>query len=522
MTRPEVSLLDEWRREGRDVRVAVTSLVHLADVSEQYVSPPRSARLIWTYIRRFGIWTTLLKVHSRLSERDRNRKFSSFGVGVVTDCPTDFEGGTGQLVWFFAPSCASDAKQIVVDRSFVCSTAFPKDADLAASLRLPEQLQPYAAWSSFSGVVLDEQRIAAGLLDLVSQLGFDQALKSPVRSSFPTPAASACQLVHDQSTTKPRAVIFGMGNYAKQIIVPNVPRGFELAAVHEIDPLQLAGWGRRDVSMDTSPWPRADERYDLWFVAGYHCTHAQIALTGLERGGAVAVEKPLATTMEDVLALRSVLEERPEARLFACFQRRYAKYNEWIKEDLQAAAGDPIQYNCIVYEIPLSPIHWYSWPSSRGRLISNGCHWIDHFMMLNGYSNIVSSEVIPAAQNGSVVFIALENGAEFTMRLTEIGSPRIGVRDYVECALGSRTVTVRDSQFYCAQDGERILREKQINGIDAYRDMYVEICRRVLAGEPGDSVASLKSSVATILLDERLQALTSTKSERAMESSTEA
>lgn len=140
-------------------------------------------------------------------------------------------------------------------------------------------------------------------------------------------------------------------------------------------------------------------------------------------------------------------------------------------------------------------------------------------MMLNGYSNIVSSEVIPAAQNGSVVFIALENGAEFTMRLTEIGSPRIGVRDYVECALGSRTVTVRDSQFYCAQDGERILREKQINGIDAYRDMYVEICRRVLAGEPGDSVASLKSSVATILLDERLQALTSTKSERAMESS---
>lgn len=37
----------------------------------------------------------------------------------------------------------------------------------------------------------------------------------------------------------------------------------------------------------------------------------------------------------------------------------------------------------------------------------------------------------------------------------------------------------------------------------AYREMYREICRRTLADEPGDSVASLASSFVAIDLDDQ-------------------
>lgn len=494
-------LLDEWRAPNRGVRIRIEWLTELRDVSEQYVSPPRSVRLLWTYVQRVGFKEAMAKVRSRLSETGRNRKIAAFGFGYVQDGPSGPGLDQGTPVAFFAPSVAPHADRVVIDRAFVRSTArlsLPADG-----LKLPDQLLPYVAWSPFSEAPLTEEQIDRGLRELSDKC-------VPVHDGAPVmPLAVVARDQHEPARSharKPDVVIFGLGNYAKQLIVPNIPPHLHLARVHELDPRQLSGWGRTDVALDTSPWPRDDEQYDLWFVAGYHATHASIALTALARGGAVAVEKPLATSKRDLQAIRHALQGSEKARLFTCFQRRYAEYNAWVREDLGAQPGDPLDYNCIVYEIPLSPLHWYCWPSSRSRLVSNGCHWIDHFMFLNDYAEVTRLEVIPGSHNGSVAFISLANGAEFTMRLTEIGSPRIGVRDHVEISLGSRTATIRNASSYLAEDATRTLRRRRVSVMAAYRQMYQEICRRTLAGEPGDSIASLGSSFASIDLDDLYRA----------------
>ena len=71
------------------------------DVSEQYVSPPRSLRLLLTYVGRFGLSDALLKVRSRLSERGRNRKAAALIQGLILEGPAGKDFETGTRVWAF-------------------------------------------------------------------------------------------------------------------------------------------------------------------------------------------------------------------------------------------------------------------------------------------------------------------------------------------------------------------------------------------------------------------------------------
>jgi hypothetical protein len=93
----------------------------------------------------------------------------------------------------------------------------------------------------------------------------------------------------------------------------------------------------------------------------------------------------------------------------------------------------------------------------------------------------------------------LENGAVFSMVLTERGSERLGVRDHIE--LRSRDVTVRmtDGGLYRSEDSRRILRKARVNKTDSYRDMYRMIARAIAAGAPGDSLASIEIGAQAVL-----------------------
>ena len=162
-------LLDEWCDPKRGVRIDVEWLTPLKDVSEQYVSPPRSLRLLLTYVRRFGVADALLKVRSRLSERGRNRKTAALIQGTVVEGPAGEGMEPGVRVWAFAPNTAPDATRIVVDRAFVIQ------ADAAASRLettpdLPPSLMTHVAWSPFSGRPIDEPAVKAALVDLCARL----------------------------------------------------------------------------------------------------------------------------------------------------------------------------------------------------------------------------------------------------------------------------------------------------------------------------------------------------------------
>src|SRR5207244_8304705 len=120
--------------------------------------------------------------------------------------------------------------------------------------------------------------------------------------------------------------------------------------------------------------------------------HADCGIEALNRNVLAVVEKPLATNFDQYERLRVALEKNP-GKLFSCFHKRFLPFNDFIYQDLQAKLGEPISCFCVVYEIPLPPLHWYRWPNSGTGIISNGCHWIDHFLYLNNFSSPIRKSV---------------------------------------------------------------------------------------------------------------------------------
>ena len=151
--------------------------------------------------------------------------------------------------------------------------------------------------------------------------------------------------------------------------------------------------------------------------------------------------------------------------------------------------------HAVVYEIYLPSLHWYNWPSSGSRIVSNGCHWIDWFMFVNDYSPVVSYDISPSSSDRVLnISVLLENSAVLTLVLTDVGSPRFGVREHVEFRYRSSAVTINDFSRYKSESATHVLRKLRLNPLHAHKAMYKSISRSITLGLPGDDLKSLRSS----------------------------
>ena len=115
-------------------------------------------------------------------------------------------------------------------------------------------------------------------------------------------------------------------------------------------------------------------------------------------------------------------------------------------------------------------------------------------------------DILEAGNGDVIVFIELLNGAVFSMTLTDEGSSRIGVREYIELKANCRTVYIQDGTRYVSEDSRRVLRRLSAKRLAAHTRMYRTIASRMSEGLPGDSKESLDSSCRMVLLlEEKLK-----------------
>jgi predicted dehydrogenase len=483
--------------------------------------------MLANYLREIGLKEVARKVRSRLGERRRNDKLVSCGVGRVLEAPVDGTFAVGALVGFVAPSHPRCVERVVLPEGLLASAddAWERALDdgevlherMRGQAEAPE-LTSVAGWSPQAGARLSAPAVSDTLRRWLpsspDELDWSRTSRLPVRPDS-LPAERRRAAPRDQAKgqrDRPSAVLFGYGNYAKTALLPHVSSALRVECVHELDPLQIPSDSAGSLAWDTSPLPRPDEHYDVYLIAGYHASHAPLAAEALRRKASAVVEKPVATNEEQLEGLLTELAGG-QGRVFSCYQRRYSPLTAFARHDLDLSAGEPVSYHCIVYEVPLPPRHWYRWPSSGSRLLSNGCHWIDHFLDLNDFSDTLEHEVLLGPDETINCSLELANGAFFTMALTDAGSARLGVRDHVELRRGNRTVTIEDNSSYRAECTARALRKARVNKTESYRAMYRKIARRIVTGVPGDSVRSLRSSAGTVIALER--ALEAAKQARA-------
>jgi predicted dehydrogenase len=480
--------------------------------------------MLLNYVREVGPIEVARKVRSRLEERNRNEKFLSCGIGYVLE-PADGndQHPAGQLVVFLAPSHPACVERLALPPELVVSGdpgRIPRMGEgellYLASDGSPSSsaLELAAGWSRHAGLDFDQPLIRTVADDLrawvygapwsrARKLRVDRRAVVRERAWLPS---SGKKGTGRNAAKRPSAVLFGYGNYAKTHLLPHVRQSLDVRCVHELDPTQVPPRPRFSAEWDTAPVLRADARFDAYLIAGYHSTHAPLAMAALDEGASVAIEKPIAVSEDQVDRLAASLESS-QGRLFPGFQRRYSPLNTLARRDLGTPPGGPISYHCIVYEVPLPARHWYRWPSSGSRLISNGCHWIDHFLYLNRYCGVTSSDLFAARDSTLNCSLELENGAVFTMALTDRGSSRLGVRDQVELRSGDVTVSIVNDSRYRSEDSVKVLRRAHVSPTKSYVSMYTEIARRIRAGEPGDSPGTVRASAGAVLeLDRRLVA----------------
>lgn len=472
------------------VSLRVTRWLVLDRVGGQYFERPRSLRMVWNYLIELGPQQVWRKIRSRSAESIRNEKYLSVGLGIDAE---------GRERIFIASSHPGGADRVVVPEALtrVTSAAPARDLRRAVGADVAEALRRLAGWSPFAGAAPPDP--GAGLDAAELALGHAGGWSAPVPLADGPPKPDRGSLPARGGRS---AMLFGYGNYAKLYILPNIAPEIEIARIAEIDPTQIPLKGGPDVAWTTRPAPSQDDRFDVYFAASYHHMHAPVAIHAIEQGAAAVIEKPVVTDHAQLEALVTAIDSH-DGRFFACFHKRYSPLTAMAKRDLAAPAGAPIDYHCIVYEVPLPPLHWYRWPNSQSRIISNGCHWIDHFLFLNDYSPPATIEGT-MAPNGTInCTMILENGAFFSMTLTEVGSERLGVRDYIELRHGDVTVRVTDSSRYHAENTRRVIRTARVNRTDSYRDMYKTIAARIGAGESGDSRASVAVGAKAVLDVER-------------------
>jgi predicted dehydrogenase len=510
--------LDYWLSPD-DVRLRVVAMQNIERLdADLFFVRPRSVRLLANYLVDRGAIDVARKVRSRLQEVARNHKFLSRGIGLVLEAPGELGLARLSPVVFLAPAHPECVDRLVLASALVRPIPSERLGDLRGlsvragqgefvhhlplgSEALTELGGAVRGWNSMSGMSLQGGDLATVLAFAEGALTTDwtSARRLPVggdgvatRRQAPRPRSRAAR------AGRPVGVLFGYGNYAKTTILPHLERDIDIRSVHEIDPLQIPMRELGQRGWDTAPLPSEDERFDVLISAGYHSTHASHAAAALAADAHAVIEKPIAVDGPQLHALLDAMANS-SANVYCCFQRRYSPFNDYAMRDLKAAEGEPISYHCIVYEVPLPPLHWYRWPASGSRLVSNGCHWVDHFLYLNHYSAVVARDVRQARDESVHCVLELENGAAFSMVLTDLGSERLGVRDHVELRRGCTTVVIEDNKTYRAESSAKTLRRARISKRESYRRMYRQIGRAVRAAAPGDSLERVRVSAGAVL-----------------------
>jgi len=509
--------LDYTKHTTDEIRIDVRYWFMLEEIKDQYITYEKDPRIVWNYVLNIGIRAVFNKIRSRLREKGRNRKYISLGLGQVVDEISKTGSSNGEWVVFLATNHPKCVDRLVVNRMFVLPWVYNPPSSQRTQLNYysaveSEQLESFRAyqgWSEFSEINVNKTILNKQLLKAAKWIEF-RIDEEPDLILTTERSSNICEkninsVIEDSLTNKQlNGILFGLGNYAKTSIIPYINKNIRIVCVHEIDPLQIGNVSKYKINIDTSAYPRVNEKYDVYFIAGYHNTHTPIMIHALEQGRYAVVEKPIVTSRNQLVAVRKILKDC-ESHFFACFHKRYSQLNDWAFNDLEILKGEPVNYHCIVYEIPLPRYHWYNWPSSRSRITSNGCHWIDHFMFINDYSSPLEKEVKKLSNGEISIYVELENSAVFTMLLTDIGSKRLGVRDYIELRRGGTSVRMIDGSKYEAENNLKVIRRKRVNRMQSYQLMYQNISNKIIKKESGDSLKSLLSSELVIDLEELLQ-----------------
>ena len=182
--------------------------------------------------------------------------------------------------------------------------------------------------------------------------------------------------------------MIGAGNFAISTLLPALKKSnalFHTIASASGTSAAIAGrkYGFQQATSDYQTI-LTDPAINTVFITTRHNSHARMVMEALAAGKHVFVEKPLALNRDELSQIQQALVKAPDQQLLVGFNRRFAPLAVQMKRLVQARS-EPLS---MIYTINAGAIpanHWVHDPASGGgRIIGEGCHFIDFLLFLAG------------------------------------------------------------------------------------------------------------------------------------------
>ena len=232
----------------------------------------------------------------------------------------------------------------------------------------------------------------------------------------------------------PAVSFVGAGNYSTAVLIPAFKAaGARLAKVASsggVSGLHAARkFGFEEASTDTATI-FADAGVNAVVVTTRHDTHARFVKQALESGKSVFVEKPLCLTLaelDEIDALHTHLSSAGKVapRVMVGFNRRFAPQVVKIKQLLSATPG-PKALVATVNSGAIPAEHWVHDESGGGRIVGEGCHFVDLLRFLAG-SAIAGHHIAAmksATRDSATIQLMFADGSIGTIHYLANGSKR--------------------------------------------------------------------------------------------------
>ncbi|HEX9797172.1 MAG TPA: bi-domain-containing oxidoreductase [Anaerolineales bacterium] len=251
--------------------------------------------------------------------------------------------------------------------------------------------------------------------------------------------------------SKVRLGVIGAGGFASNVALPVVAKlaGVDRVAIASARGLNAAeaarryGFGYAAAGADEL---LRDETLNTLAVFTRHDLHAELVAAGLEAGKHVFCEKPLALSAEQLDQVRRALADSRQM-LTVGFNRRFAPLMQELKAFVDAGAG-PLVMAYRVNAGALPPDHWlYDAETGGGRLVGEGCHFIDAMTFLCGAMPIQLSAQSMAGgdhpDDNFTLTIGFADGSIGTLVYTAAGDRAQG-KERLEVFRGGRSAVLDD------------------------------------------------------------------------------
>ena len=287
----------------------------------------------------------------------------------------------------------------------------------------------------------------------IQEISEDQNFNQFIDSETPEVMALSLKETSQKEATseKEGVFIYGLGDYSRVYIAPNIKSEKKLFCVDYNQPLtshykETFGYKNSGLLPKESYTALQNTERPLAIIATYHSDHTQIAKEIFETNpnAFIFIEKPPCVTKDDIKNLLALYEKG--AQIEIGYNRRYIPLNKKIRD---VFLKEQKVITISVKEILINDSHWYFWPNQGTRITGNLTHWIDlAIFWIDGAPVEINVLPSPSTDETIAVSILFSEGSLVNITVSDKGNSLRGVQERIEVRTKAETVSIEDYTTY--------------------------------------------------------------------------